>query len=90
VLIDKDPGHGDTVTVRPPTGSAATLERMTAPSINSPQVSLSGRSYPQNTSTGTLGTPRMITLRRGPNRTFTIWVPGGSAALLNLKTSAGS
>jgi hypothetical protein len=92
VLIDKDPGHGDTVTVRAPAGAAetATVERMAAPSVTSAHVSLGRRSYGPRTSTGTLGPPITEMIRRGPAGMFTIQVPGASAALVKFTTSAAS
>jgi hypothetical protein len=88
VLIDKDPGHADTVTVRAPAGATATVERMTAPSVSSAQVNLGGRSYGQRTSTGRLAAPVTTTVRRGADGTCTIQVPGASAALLTFTMSA--
>jgi Glycosyl hydrolase family 79 C-terminal beta domain len=85
VLIDKDPAHGETVTLRPPRSSSrtATIERLQAPSVYSTSgVTLGGRSYGSETYTGTLGPPVTAPLTRGAGGGYRLRVPAGSAALV--------
>ena len=85
VLIDKDPGHAETVTVKAPAGvtGPATVERMSSASVSSTgPVSLGGRSYGTSTRNGTLGAPRTTSVARGADNGYVVHVPGGSAALV--------
>jgi hypothetical protein len=90
VLIDKDPSRSETVTLRPPrvTPGGATLERLTARSVNASfGVTLGGRPYGRETSTGQL--PPAISRALTPNArgAYTIKVPAGSAALVTFRQS---
>lgn len=90
VLIDKDPSHAETVTVRPPPGAprGATLERMTAPSVHArSRITLGGRTYGRETATGQLAPA--ITRALTPDATggYTVTVPEGSAALVTFRPS---
>ncbi|MGH2889383.1 MAG: glycosyl hydrolase family 79 C-terminal domain-containing protein [Solirubrobacteraceae bacterium] len=86
VLINEDRAHGANVSLTPPggSGSAATVERMTAPSVASRGgVALGGRSYGASTYTGRLAAPVTSTVAPAAG-TLTIAVPRGSAALVTL------
>jgi hypothetical protein len=85
VLIDKDPGHPQTVTVRPPAGvpGGATVQRMTASSLSSTgPVTLGGRSYGASTSSGRLGAAQTTPVRRDARGDYVVRVSGASAALV--------
>jgi hypothetical protein len=84
VLINKDPSRSRTIAVRLPrgVGTAATVERMQAPSVHSKRgVTLGGRSYGRRTYTGTLG-PLQTRAASGGAGTYLVELPRGSAALL--------
>jgi hypothetical protein len=87
VLDNKDPGRRETVRLRPPPGgtSSATIERLTAPSVHSlGNVTLGGHGYGRSTSTGTLPAPETQSLAPDRAGSYTVTVPGGSAALVTL------
>lgn len=90
LLIDKDPARAETVTLRPPAGTpaGATLERMRAPSVYArSDVTLGGRSYGPNTTTGQLAPAITRTLTPNAHGNYVIRVPAGSAALVALRPS---
>ena len=91
VLIDKDPSRAERITLRPPAGTppGATLERLQAESVYSRSgVTLGGRTYGRETSTGELSPAITQTLTPGPHGGYTITVPAASAALVTFGTSA--
>jgi Glycosyl hydrolase family 79 C-terminal beta domain len=84
VLINKNQTHSRNVTIRVPAGSpsAATIERMVAPSVRSRGgVTLGGRTYAAATDTGLLATP-LVSKLSAARRDVTLSVPHGSAALV--------
>ncbi|MGI8715291.1 MAG: glycosyl hydrolase family 79 C-terminal domain-containing protein [Solirubrobacteraceae bacterium] len=85
VLIDKDPNRGATVTLRPPRGASAraTLERLTAPGVDSRNgITLGGRTYGRETYSGRLAAPRAASLAPAASGGYRLTVPRGSAALV--------
>jgi Glycosyl hydrolase family 79 C-terminal beta domain len=90
VLIDKDPSRAERVTLRPPSGTpgGATLERLRARSVDSRfGVTLGGRTYGRETSTGQLSPAISQALTPNARGAYTITVPAGSAALVTLRPS---
>jgi hypothetical protein len=87
VLIDKDPGHPETV--RLPARGTVTVERMQAPGLTATSgVSLGGRSYGRATTSGRLGAMRVAQVRPDTGDDVTVTVPGASAALVTFPASA--
>jgi hypothetical protein len=83
VLIDKDPGHPQTVTLA--ARGTVTVERMQAPGLAATSgVTLGGRTYGRSTATGRLQTPRTTGIRPDSHGDVTVTVPGASAALVTL------
>ena len=84
VLINKNRHADHTIALQPPAGvtGAASVERLSAPSVRSTQgITLGGRGYGPATTTGQLGAPQITTVaRRG--RGYAISLPHGSAALV--------
>jgi hypothetical protein len=92
VLVDKDPSRSETVTLRPPRGSAdaASIERLQARSVYSTTgVTLGGQTYGSETNTGALAPPRVQMLSRRHGGGFRVSVPAGSAALLTIAPGTG-
>jgi hypothetical protein len=90
VLIDKDPSRSERVTLRPSRGTpgGATLERLTASSVNARSgVTLGGRTYGRETSTGQLSPAISRALTPNARGAYTIKVPAGSAALVTFRQS---
>jgi hypothetical protein len=88
LLIDKDPSRAETVTLRPPRGTpgGAMLERMQAPSVNARSgVTLGGRSYGPNTTSGQLSPSITRALMPNAHGNYRVTVPAGSAALVTLR-----
>ena len=87
VLINDDPWHSRSLTVRVPgkTGAAA-VERLLAPSLGATAgVTLGGQSFGAATATGQLaGTQQMTAIEPGGGA-YTVLLPAGSAALLTLR-----
>jgi hypothetical protein len=87
VLINDDPLHARSLTVRAPGHTAsASLERLLAPRLGATgAVTLGGQSFGAATTTGQLaGTPQVATVKpRGG--AYTLSLPAGSAALLTLR-----
>jgi hypothetical protein len=85
VLINKSPSAATTVAVRPPaaTASSASAEWLRAPSVSSRRgVTLGGRGYGTETSTGRLAAPRTQALAATRGGAYVVSVPRGSAALV--------
>jgi hypothetical protein len=83
VLIDKDPGHPETVQL--PARGTVTVERMQAAGLAATSgVTLGGRSYGRSTATGRLRAARVSTARPDAHGDVTVTVAGASAALLTL------
>ena len=90
VLIDKAPGHPETVEVPAPAGAhgPVSVERMRAPSVRATgHVTLGGRGYGRETDSGTLRAPILQAPGRAPNGDYVVTVPGGSAALVTFGAS---
>ena len=91
VLIDKDPGHAETVELPVPAGAqgAVTVQRMTAPRVQSTGgVTLGGRSYGRVTTTGALRAPITAPAPRARGTgDVVVRVPGASAALVTFGAS---
>jgi hypothetical protein len=86
VLIDKDPGHPQTV--RLAARGPVTVERMLASGLAATSgVTLGGRSYGRSTSTGRLGTPLTTQIQPDTHGDVSVTVTGGSAALLTFPPS---
>ena len=86
VLINKDPSGPTTVGLRlPGPARPATVERMRAPSVSARgDVTLGGRSYGAETSTGRLAAPLTRPVARAADGADVVTVPGGSAALVTV------
>jgi hypothetical protein len=71
------------------TASTATLSRLTAPSLGATgHVSLGGRSFATNTTTGLLaGSPKTSSVARNARGAYPVTVPAASAAILTLQGS---
>ena len=92
VLINKNQSHSRSVRVQVPaaSGTAATVERMVAPSVASRSgVTLGGRTYGAATDTGRLPAPA-VSHTVAPGGTVTVSVPHGSAALVTINPSAAT
>jgi Glycosyl hydrolase family 79 C-terminal beta domain len=86
VLIDKDPGHPQTV--RLPAHGPVTVERMIAPGLAATSgVTLGGRSYGRSTMSGRLAAARVSRVRPDAHGEVTVTVTGASAALLTFPPS---
>jgi hypothetical protein len=87
VLINDDPLHARSLTVRMPGHTAtASLERLLAPHLGATAgVTLGGQSFAAATTTGQLaGTPQLTTVSpRGG--AYTMSLAAGSAALLTVR-----
>jgi Glycosyl hydrolase family 79 C-terminal beta domain len=82
VVINKDPGHNRTVAIRLPGAAHASVERLLAPSVSAGSgITLGGRSFGGETTTGVLGAPRTKPLTVTGGR-VKLSVPRGSAALV--------
>jgi len=64
----------------------ATLERLSAPRAGATAgVTLGGRSFGKETTTGTLaGRPRAVSVKRSGSGAYQVWMPAASAAILTL------
>lgn len=90
ILIDKDPSRAETVTLRPPAGTAAgaTIERLRARSVHSRNgVTLGGRTYGRETDTGQLAPPVTQALTPDATGGYRVTVPGSSAAMVTFRPS---
>jgi Glycosyl hydrolase family 79 C-terminal beta domain len=85
-LINKDPNAEHDVALNIPNAtSPASLETLSAPSINSTDgVTLGGQSFGDATTTGTLPGPPHATPLVPVGGTYTVPLPAGSAALLTI------
>jgi hypothetical protein len=82
VLIDKSQTRGATITLALPRASALTVERLTAPAVDSTTgVELGGRSFGASTTTGVLPAP-LTTRLRSSDGTVRVTLRAGSAAIL--------
>lgn len=90
LVIDKDSSRAETVTLHPPAGTpgGAMLQRMLAPSLHSSSgVTLGGRTYGPNTTTGQLAPAITQALTPDAHGNYAIRIPAGSAALVTLHPS---
>ncbi len=83
VLINKNPAHARTVALRMPAGARrASVERLLAPAVTAAGgITLGGRNFGAETTTGVLGRPHTAPLRSDRGQ-VKLAVPGGSAALV--------
>ena len=90
-LINKDPAIAHDVALSVAGSPAsATVETLQAPSASSTSgVTLGGRSFGDETSTGTLPSPQVSSISPAAGRVFTVSLPAGSAALLTVAQAGG-
>jgi hypothetical protein len=86
VLINDDTRHARTVGVRAPvSGGPASLERLLAPSVHATSgVTLGGRSFGPETSTGRLAGASQVAVVRPLAHRYVVRLPPASAALVTL------
>jgi hypothetical protein len=87
VLINDDPRHARSLTVRMPGHTAiASLERLLAPRLSATAgVTLGGQSFGAATTTGQLARTRRLTMVKPRGGAYTASLPAGSAALLTVR-----
>jgi hypothetical protein len=87
LLINDDTTRSQSLSTRVPAAQgAATLERLTAPSVHATQgVTLAGQSFGPQTDTGLLTGPRRTILLAPVAGAYTVRLPAASAAMLTLR-----